>query len=212
VNETYQIPDLASGYGALKPHTSGRLMELHQSRHHAGYVTGASQALERLAAAGAAEDFATLTMLQKDLAFHLSGPVLHSLFWTNLTRGSGDPGGELADELGATFGRVDVFRKQMSQSAPTVQGPGWALARGSRSPAASWYSRCTTTRATMGRRRSRCSPSTPGSTPTTCNASTPEATLSMPCGRWSTGPTSPRGSLSSGVSMRDDRRRDLDHG
>ena len=212
MNETNQLPDLACGYGALEPHTSGKIMELHQSRHHAGYMTGADEALQRLVAARAGEDFATLTMLQKDLAFHLSGPVLHSLFWTNLTRGGGHPDGELADELGATFGSVDVFRKQMSQSASTIQGAGWALARGSRWPAASWYSRCTTTRATMGRGRSRCSPSTPGSTPTTCNTSTPRPTLTMPCGRWSTGPTSPSGSRSSGDSMRDDRRRALDHG
>jgi Fe-Mn family superoxide dismutase len=129
VTETYQLPDLAYDYGALEPLISGKIMELHHGRHHAGYVKGANQALERLAAARSGEDFATLTMLQKDLAFHLSGHVLHSLFWTNLTpAGGGDPEGELADELGATFGSVDVFRKQMTQAASTIQGAGWALA------------------------------------------------------------------------------------
>jgi superoxide dismutase, Fe-Mn family len=129
VNETYELPDLPYDYGALEPHISGRIMELHHGRHHAAYVKGANQALERLADARAGEDFATLTMLQKDLAFHLSGHVLHSLFWTNLSpSGGGDPEGGLADELDATFGSVDVFRKQMSQAASTIQGAGWALA------------------------------------------------------------------------------------
>ena len=129
MNETYELPDLAYDYGALEPHISGKIMELHHARHHAGYVKGANQALERLAAARSGEDFTTLTMLQKDLAFHLSGHVLHSLFWTNLSPGgSGDPDGELATELGATFGSVDVFRKQMTQTASTIQGAGWALA------------------------------------------------------------------------------------
>jgi Fe-Mn family superoxide dismutase len=129
MNDTYQLPDLTYDYGALEPHISGKIMELHHDRHHAGYVKGANQALDRLAAARAGHDFATLTMLQKDLAFHLSGHVLHSLFWTNLIPGGGgDPDGELADQLGATFGSVDVFRKQMSQAAATIQGAGWALA------------------------------------------------------------------------------------
>jgi Fe-Mn family superoxide dismutase len=129
VNEIYQLPDLAYDYDALRPYISGKIMELHHGRHHAGYVKGANQALERLAAARASEDFTTLSMLEKDLAFHLSGHVLHSLFWTNLSpSGGGDPGGELAEELGATFGSVDAFRTQMAQAALSIQGAGWALA------------------------------------------------------------------------------------
>jgi Fe-Mn family superoxide dismutase len=129
VNDNYRLPDLTYDYGALEPHISGKIMELHHDRHHAGYVKGANEAVERLADVRAADDFATLTMLEKDLAFHLSGHVLHSLFWTNLgPDGGGDPGGELADELGAAFGSVDVFRKQMSEAAATIQGAGWALA------------------------------------------------------------------------------------
>ena len=126
---SYTLPDLTYDYGALEPHISGKIMELHHSRHHAGYVKGANLALERLAAARAGEDFATLTMLQKDLAFHLSGHVLHSLFWTNLTPdGPDEPDGGLAEELGGTFGSLDAFRKQMTQAASTIQGSGWALA------------------------------------------------------------------------------------
>jgi len=126
---TYTLPDLAYDYGALEPHLSAQIMELHHGRHHAAYVKGANLALERLSEARADEDFATLTMLQKDLAFHLSGHVLHSLFWTNLSpNGGGDPQGDLADELAATFGSIDAFRTQMTQAASTIQGSGWALA------------------------------------------------------------------------------------
>jgi Fe-Mn family superoxide dismutase len=49
VNEIYQLPDLAYDYDALHPYVSGKIMELHHGRHHAGYVKGANQALERLA-------------------------------------------------------------------------------------------------------------------------------------------------------------------
>jgi Fe-Mn family superoxide dismutase len=53
---------------------------------------------------------------------------LHSLFWTNLTPDGDEPDGDLAEELGGTFGSVDVFRKQMTEAASTIQGSGWALA------------------------------------------------------------------------------------
>jgi superoxide dismutase len=34
----YSLPDLRYDYGALEPHISGRIMELHHDKHHAGYV------------------------------------------------------------------------------------------------------------------------------------------------------------------------------
>lgn len=128
-SKPYELPDLAYDHGALEPHISAQILELHHGKHHAAYVKGANQALDRLSDARSDEDFATLTMLQKDLAFHLSGHVLHSLFWTNLSpNGGGDPEGPLADDLRATFGSVSAFRQQMTQAASTIQGSGWALA------------------------------------------------------------------------------------
>ena len=37
----YDLPDLPYDYGALAPHISGQIMELHHSKHHATYVKGA---------------------------------------------------------------------------------------------------------------------------------------------------------------------------
>ncbi len=50
MNETFQRADLADHHGALEPHISGTIMELHHGRHHAGYVTSTSRTRERLAA------------------------------------------------------------------------------------------------------------------------------------------------------------------
>jgi len=52
----YTLPDLAYDYGSLEPHISGRIMELHHDKHHAGYVKGANTALERLEEARTTED------------------------------------------------------------------------------------------------------------------------------------------------------------
>ena len=127
--ETYSLPDLAYDYGALEPHISGRIMELHHDKHHATYVKGANTALDRLQEARGSQSFETISMLEKNLAFNVSGHVLHSIFWTNLSPdGGGDPTGEVATALDETFGGFDAFRAQMSEAAATVQGAGWALA------------------------------------------------------------------------------------
>ena len=46
---TYTLPDLSYDPGALEPHLSGQIVELHHDKHHASYVAGANTALERLA-------------------------------------------------------------------------------------------------------------------------------------------------------------------
>lgn len=87
--DTYLLPGLPYDAGALEPHISGRIMDLHHGRHHATYVKGANTALEKLHEMRGTEDFATIAMLEKNLAFNVSGHVLHSVFWTNLSPGGG---------------------------------------------------------------------------------------------------------------------------
>ena len=128
-DEIYRLPDLPYDPGALEPHVSGRIMELHHDQHHAAYVKGANTTLERLAELREKGDFTLLSMLEKNLAFHVSGHVLHSLFWTNLSPDGGDrPHGPLAETIDETFGGFEPFRQQMTEAAATVQGSGWALA------------------------------------------------------------------------------------
>src|ERR1700755_3079291 len=103
----YTLPNLPYDYAALEPHYSARLLALHHDKHHAAYVTGANTTLEKLAEAREKNDFAAINQLQKNLAFHLSGHVLHSLFWRNMSpHGGGEPDGELADAVKESFGSV----------------------------------------------------------------------------------------------------------
>jgi superoxide dismutase len=44
----YTLPDLDYDFGALEPHISGTIMELHHGKHHAGYVKNANATLGRL--------------------------------------------------------------------------------------------------------------------------------------------------------------------
>ena len=123
----YTLPDLAYDYGALEPHVSGKIMQLHHDKHHLAYVNGANTATEGLAEAREKNDFAKIAALEKALAFHASGHVLHSLFWQNLMpRGGGQPGGELARAIDRDFGSFDAFKRQLTAVASTIMGSGWA--------------------------------------------------------------------------------------
>jgi len=124
---TYVLPDLAYDLGALEPHISGQVLELHHGKHHKAYVDKANETLAKLEEARGKEDFSRLAGLEKALAFNLSGHVLHSVFWRNLSPEGGDaPSGELARLIARDFGSFQSFKKQLTEVAATVMGSGWA--------------------------------------------------------------------------------------
>jgi Fe-Mn family superoxide dismutase len=107
----YILPDLDYDYGALEPHISGEIMELHHSKHHKAYVTKANETLEKLEQARDGRDFERLAGLEKSLAFNLSGHVLHSIFWKNLVPKGG--GAQRAAVASAVRG-MSMFRPRAS--------------------------------------------------------------------------------------------------
>jgi len=123
----YVLPDLSYDYSALEPHLSARIMELHHDKHHRAYVEDANEVIEKLLEARASEDFEGIAALERKLAFNVSGHILHSIFWQNLSPdGGGSPSGGLATDIERDFGSFGVFRKQMVNAAMTTMGSGWA--------------------------------------------------------------------------------------
>ena len=122
----YVLPDLAYDYSALEPHLSGRILELHHDKHHKAYVDGANAVFDKLEEARATGDYGSINQLEKNLAFHLSGHILHSIFWKNLNPAGGDkPTGDLGTAIDEHLGSFDAFRSQLTEAAMNVQGSGW---------------------------------------------------------------------------------------
>jgi Fe-Mn family superoxide dismutase len=123
----YTLPELPYDYSALEPHISGAIMELHHGKHHAAYVKNSNEVLDKLDEARRKEDFSRVAALERTLAFNLSGHILHSILWQNMTpQGGGAPSGEFASAIQSDFGNFERFRKQLSEVASTIMGSGWA--------------------------------------------------------------------------------------
>ncbi|MEU6718512.1 superoxide dismutase [Nonomuraea sp. NPDC046802] len=124
----YTLPDMPYDYAALEPAITGEILELHHAKHHAAYVKGANDTLERLAEARDKSEFSNLVGLEKTFAFNLSGHVLHSIFWENLSPDGGDrPDGALQAAIDEHFGTFEAFQKQLTTATSGVQGSGWGV-------------------------------------------------------------------------------------
>jgi len=127
----YEVPPLPYDYAALEPHISAKIMELHHSKHHAAYVTGANNALKQLAEAREKGDFANINRLSKDLAFHTGGHINHSVFWKNLSPDGGDrPTGDLlsrglADKTTLQITLTLLANDGVKQPGPLIFALGW---------------------------------------------------------------------------------------
>lgn len=123
----YVLPELRYDYSALEPHLSGEIVQLHHDKHHRGYVNGANEAVEALQEARESDDFDRIVGLERALAFNVSGHILHSLYWQNLSpEGGGEPHGELGRAIERDFGGFDRFKIQLTRVASTIMGSGWA--------------------------------------------------------------------------------------
>ena len=125
----YTLPPLPYAANALEPAIDAETMTLHHDKHHAAYVKGANDALEKLAAIREGKlDAAAVSEWSEKLSFNLSGHQLHAIFWADLgPKSASAPEGVLATDITKFFGSLDKFKAQFSAAATQVQGNGWAV-------------------------------------------------------------------------------------
>ncbi|CCH43980.1 Superoxide dismutase [Mn], mitochondrial [Wickerhamomyces ciferrii] len=125
------LPDLDYDYGALEPHISGQINELHHKKHHQTYVNGYNTAIEQAAEAAAKDDILKSIELTQHIKFHGGGIRNHNLFWKNLaptSQGGGElPTGALASKINDQYGSIDKLIGLTNTKLAGVQGSGWAF-------------------------------------------------------------------------------------
>jgi len=122
------LPELPYAYNALEPYYDEQTVRIHHDLHHKAYVDGLNNAETKQAEAIATGDFALVKHWARELAFHGSGHILHTMFWENMKPGGGGPAqGAVAALIERDFGSFDNFKKLFAAAAAAVEGSGWAI-------------------------------------------------------------------------------------
>lgn len=130
----FELPKLEYDYDAFGTYISGRIMELHYTKHHQTYVdklnAAVGQALE-LQGKSLEELITHLDAVPESVRTavrnHGGGHYNHTLFWQCLTpKSDKSPSGDLLSGLEANYGSFQGFVDEFSAKALGVFGSGWA--------------------------------------------------------------------------------------
>lgn len=125
---SFELPTLPYAYDALEPHIDARTMEIHHSKHHAGYTAKLNAAISGTSLENSSiEDILSqLDMNNAALRNNGGGYYNHCLFWEVMGSGNNEISGALAQAIDASFGSFDAFKEAFGQAAATQFGSGWA--------------------------------------------------------------------------------------
>jgi superoxide dismutase, Fe-Mn family len=121
-----ELPPLPYADDALDPHISARTISFHYGKHHATYVTNLNGLIE-----GTEHADKSLEQIIADAGpgglFNNAAQVWnHTFYWNSMSpAGGGDPSGDLATAIDASFGSVSDFKQQLVDKGKANFGSGW---------------------------------------------------------------------------------------
>lgn len=124
----FELPSLPYAYDALEPHIDARTMEIHHTKHHAGYIAKLNTAIEGSDMEGKSlEEIFQMMGDNVGVRNNAGGTYNHNLFWTVMSpTGGGEPSGDLAAAIDDSFGSFGAFKEEFNNAAATRFGSGWA--------------------------------------------------------------------------------------
>ena len=125
---SFELPQLSYSYDSLEPHIDARTMEIHHTKHHAGYTAKLNAAIADtpLAQHSIEEILSNLDMSNAAVRNNGGGFYNHCLFWRVMSPVANTLSGALAEAINRSFGSFDQFKAAFSAAAATQFGSGWA--------------------------------------------------------------------------------------
>jgi Fe-Mn family superoxide dismutase len=127
----FKLPDLPYAYDALEPHIDARTMEIHHTKHHAGYTNKLNAAIEGTDLEGKSikDILANVSKHSGGVRNNGGGFYNHDLFWKVMSpNGGGQPSERMNihKAIMRDFGSFEAFKKEFAAAAATRFGSGWA--------------------------------------------------------------------------------------
>ncbi|RUT72900.1 superoxide dismutase [Ancylomarina longa] len=125
----FKLPELPYAYDALEPHIDARTMEIHHSKHHAGYTNNLNAVVDGTELEGKSIEAILSNISKLSVAVRNNGGGFfnHDLFWKVMSpNGGGKPSGSLMSAIEKDFGSFDSFKAKFAKAAATRFGSGWA--------------------------------------------------------------------------------------
>lgn len=133
LGDSVSLPKLEWQYDALEPYISGKINEIHHSRHHQAYVDGYNNSFQLLIEAKVNGDLKKVVELQNAIKFFAGGHINHVLFWKSLSPVSQEGGKHPSDnsalgkQIKSQFGTIDNLISIMNSKLASIQGSGWCF-------------------------------------------------------------------------------------
>jgi Fe-Mn family superoxide dismutase len=125
------LPPLPYAENALEPVITAKTISFHYGKHHKGYVDN----LNKLIAGTEYADLSlekvitsTVERTERTAIFNNAAQIWnHTFYWNSMKpNGGGEPPSILKQKIEASFGSVDVCKKELASAAVSQFGSGWA--------------------------------------------------------------------------------------
>ena len=130
----YTLIDLPYAFNALEPYIDSLTMEIHYTKHYAGYINNLNLALvdyPELQKKSVLDLLINLNNIDEKVRTvirnNAGGAYNHELFWQMMTPNSiKKPIGNIAKEIDKYFGSFTSFKETFNNAAKSRFGSGWA--------------------------------------------------------------------------------------
>ena len=126
---SFELVKLGYSYDALEPQIDAKTMEIHHTKHHAGYTNNLNAAVEGTDLAGKSIEELLAGVSGSSTAVRNNGGGFynHNLYWDVIAPGGAPaPEGVLLDAIKESFESVEKFQEAFTKAALTRFGSGWA--------------------------------------------------------------------------------------
>lgn len=123
----FTLPKLTYNYDSLEPYIDAKTMEIHHSKHHAGYTNNLNNAIQDTTFENKSiEDILKTPDLPNAIRNNGGGYYNHCLFWNILSPNPESISTAFQNLIEKKFGSVDNMKEEFAKAAATRFGSGWA--------------------------------------------------------------------------------------